>query len=128
MSNNGYFKTFTLSFALLFLFTTSFAQLASINANNKRKSLLVCSDQKLTLIFPSNVSDAVLGNNKINVIKNNNKCFVNAVDSKIFQPTSLFITLNSGEYYDFIIKCKPKLDTAVYLFKKTVADGFDKFL
>lgn len=103
------------------------SQLASLPVKSKKKSMSVSVDQKVTLIFPESVTEAVIGNTKVNLTKNANKCFLNAADTKGFSSTSLFVSLASGAYYDFILKYRPSVDTTVYLFTEDDSDGSDRY-
>jgi hypothetical protein len=103
-------------------------QLAALSSGAKKKAVSVSAEQKIALIFPDNVAEVVIGNNKICFTKSSNKCFLNASDAKGFSPTSLFISLTSGAYYDFILKYRPYVDTTVYLLSEGEADGTDTYL
>ena len=70
----------------------------------KPQILNVPFDKRLTLVFDDSIADNVLGAKTIDATVSSNKYFLKSKSSAGFKETSLYIELNNGMYYDFILR------------------------
>lgn len=87
------------------------------------KIIEVPFDKRVTLIFPSTITEDVLGSDQVDPVKKDNKYFITALSQKGFPETSLYIELASGHYYDFIVKFNNTIKNAVTVFTLEEATG-----